>query len=869
MPVDYDRAVAAQKEAGLYKKDRTLIYGAFLLVGREGGDKQLPTRLCAPLFFFPATIVEDQSVALLSVDLSQQRVNFPVLAMLMGQNESGRAAVEGLLADLPRAPFGEDDIYRLVSLLGDVLTGVEAMPLVRYPELVDEKEVRRAMHSEVVPGSSPLQCLPAAAFALIPNSPDTRGVLSELARMTEAHRLSHPVRLLLGKPDAASPRCASVAVGRVPAVLSRAQKEVLRAGAAAPLTLVVGPPGTGKSFTIAALALEHLGRGQSVLVSSRMDQAVNVVAEKIRRMLGPSSCVVRAGRGQHLRELKISLGQMLHGIKQTLLDEAPDPRRLSRRLAEVEQNLDRLERRLGVQCRREERWGLLTTCPAPNGSFARILHAMRLWQLQWQIGAAPPLWDLTQEYQQALDERGRLAAEWLQETVAARLRKTLQRHRGDLSNFLQALKARTDLKQEELLSQVRRDVLLGTFPIWLVTTGDVGEVLPLEPELFDVAILDEATQCDMASCLPVLQRARRGVIVGDPNQLRHVSFLSDLRQQALAERCELDQEQQHRFPYRQKSALDLVSETLGTQDQVLFLDEHFRSMPQIIAFSNQEFYCGALRVMSERPGTAVRRCVEVRPIAGQNAQGTNREEAQALVAEVVRRIEEESRLPAEACHCLGVLSPFRDQVDHLLGLLQKELSLESLEKHKLLVGTAHSFQGEERDVMYLSLVVDEASHPASFHFLNNPNVFNVSITRARLQQIVFASVRADQVKPGTLLHRYLSSIQSDSATAEPAWQQEHDEFLRDVGGELKKLGFLVWPAWPAAGLTIDLMIERDGRTLGIDLIGYRGPFAAALDLERYRIFQRAGLALFPLSYRSWLHDRAGCCRAIERLHERA
>jgi hypothetical protein len=865
-PIHHDRAIAAQKEAALFRKDKTLVYCALLLVGRGGGDKRLPARLCAPLFFFPATVVEDESAAFVTVDLSQQRVNFPVLAALAGQNEAGGASVEDLLAELPRAPFTPDKIHGLMSLLMDVLTGVDSMPLAGYPQLADEEQVRQAVKSDGEKDSQPIRCLPAAALALIPTSPETRGVLAELGEMAAAARLSLPVRLLLNEPDAAPSRCATVASGRVPAVLSRAQQEVLRASSSAPLSLVVGPPGTGKSYTIAALALDHLSRGQSVLVASRMDQAVNVVADKLAALLGPSPCVIRAGRGEHLRDLKKSLEQMLHGIKRALLAEAPDPRRVQRQLARVEGDLAWLERRLGTQSRREEQWGLTMTSPAPDGWFGRIRHTWQLRKLNWQIGTAPPLWDLTHQYQRALEQRGQLVAELLQETVAARIRDMLQRHRAELSKFLQSLKARTNLKQEQLFAAVRRDVLFGTFPIWLVTLADVAEVLPLEPELFDLAIIDEATQCDIASSLPVLQRARRAVIVGDPNQLRHVSFLSDQRQRTLAEPCGLDDVQQERFHYRRKSILDLLSETVATQQQVLFLDEHFRSMPQIIGFSNREFYAGSLKVMTQRPATAARQCVELRRVAGRNDHGTNREEAQALVTEVLRRVKAEDRLPAEACHSLGVLSPFRDQVDHILALLQKKLSLEALGKHDLLVGTAHSFQGEERDVMYLSLVVDPASHPASFQFLSNPNVFNVSITRARDEQIVFASVRPEDVKPDTLLRRYLDYIAAGPEAQETLQPGRHDEFLQEVCSELKQLDFAIWPAWPAAGMTIDLVIERDGRTLGIDLIGYPGPLAGALDLERYRMFQRAGLTLFPLSYRSWLRDRHGCLQAIERWH---
>lgn len=509
VPVDWERGVAAQKEADLYRKDKTLVFCAFPLVGRTSQSNRLPKRLCAPLFFYPATLVRDAPAAFLHVDLAQQRMNFPVLAALAGRNEVARFVVEDLLGQFPQAPLARDDLHALMALLADVLPGIDALPLAEYPKLCDGREVRRRVKTPRLHDENSLQCLPACAMALIPNSPLARGVLFELADMAEADTLSVPVRMLLEKsPAGAPPPKQRTAADRVPAVLSRAQTRVLRSASSAPLTLVVGPPGAGKSYTIAALALDHLSRGQSVLVASRMNQAVDVVGEKIEAMLGPSQCVIRGGRRRHLRALKKSLQQILHGMRPALSADALDSRGLARQLARLDRGLGKLQQRLATQGGLQKQWGLVTAAPAPDGLLARIARTLKLRYLDWRLGAAPRLWDLAEQYQRALDQRSGLVTSLLQATVAERLHETLQRHRRDLSKFLQALRARSDAKQARLFGEIRRDVLFGTFPIWLVPLADVSQVLPMEAECFDVAIIDEATQCDMASCLPVLQRAR-------------------------------------------------------------------------------------------------------------------------------------------------------------------------------------------------------------------------------------------------------------------------------------------------------------------------------------------------------------------------
>jgi hypothetical protein len=185
-----------------------------------------------------------------------------------------------------------------------------------------------------------------------------------------------------------------------------------------------------------------------------------------------------------------------------------------------------------------------------------------------------------------------------------------------------------------------------------------------------------------------------------------------------------------------------------------------------------------------------------------------------------------------------------------------------------MVGTAHTFQGEERDVMYLSLVVDRDAHPASFRFLNNPNVFNVSITRARNEQYVFCSLQPNDLSGNTLVRRYLASIARGAGPSPASRTGPPDVFLQQVRSELQQRGFHTWPAYPVAGMKIDLVVEQSGKTLGIDLIGYPGEFAAVFDLERYRMLQRAGLVLFPLSYHAWRQDENACLEAIRSWHQR-
>ncbi|MCL4854541.1 MAG: ATP-binding protein, partial [Bryobacteraceae bacterium] len=739
--------------------------------------------------------------------LEQQRVNVPVLTALAGGGEISETFVEELLAALPSPPFEKDSVHQLMGLLSDFAQGIDFWGLSEYPKLANERTVRDAINAERQGDAPPLACLSSAAMALIPNSPDTRGVLFELEAIANAPRLSTPLRVLFGERRAESAKWSTArSEPCVPAVLSQAQVEVMESACSNPLTLVIGPPGTGKSYTIAALALDQLSKGRSVVVASRMHHAIEVIHGKIEDMLGPTQCVVRAGREESVREMKKYLELLLQGIRPRKSDTPIASDSIRRSLAQTERLAGKLERRLEQLSALEQRWGLVTTQSAADGLWSRL----QLAYLNWRKATPEPLWALTGNYEQLLEQRTALTRQLLQELIAERLDTMVTKHRGDLTKLLHALRSRTDRKKERMFGEIDLDVLFRTFPIWLVTMSELSEVLPLGDELFDVAIIDEATQCDMASCLPLLQRARRIAIVGDPNQLRHVSFLSRERQRLAAEEFGLDDAQQGAFAYRDKSVLDLVNESIGSQKSVMFLDEHFRSLPQIIAFSNREFYADALRIMTRRPETTALRAIELRRVQGsRNEQGVNRAEADALVEEVTRRIGREAGLSGTASS-IGILSPFRDQVDHLLARIEKAVSLDALRKHDILVGTAHTFQGEERDVMYLSLVVDPESHAATFRFLNNPNVFNVAVTRARNYQYVFCSVDAESLEGDSLLRRYLQHAEAAPASTVEAGTAVDDAFLVDVRGALESAGIQVLPSYVVAGMKIDLVATRDG-----------------------------------------------------------
>ena len=172
-----------------------------------------------------------------------------------------------------------------------------------------------------------------------------------------------------------------------------------------------------------------------------------------------------------------------------------------------------------------------------------------------------------------------------------------------------------------------------------------------------------------------------------------------------------------------------------------------------------------------------------------------------------------------------------------------------LNRHNLLVGTAHSFQGSERDVMFISMCIDSTVGHSTLRFVEREDVFNVSITRAKSMQIVYHSLDADQLPASSLLGEYIRELDID--TRESSHRSSSDHFANEVADTLRKRGIKVNVCQRVAGVSVDLLLMENDNVLGIDLIGYPGETFPAVDLHRCKVLRRAGFRLLPLGYTEW------------------
>lgn len=854
-PVRKDWGEEVHKNLTLYAKEKDLFTCAFFLVGKinnEGKSK----KIISPLLMIPSELFFKNEDYYVRTSPENIIVNKSVFNIINSFEEEDTASVSELyeLINSEHLDFGK--CAEIKNFFNDRYSNTSAEELLLYPQMFSKNQLEKYKLEK----DNTFAILPAVGLGVIRKSTSTLGVLSELEELGKEQSLSEPLKEYLTQEYNNN----AIDLGQVyvPVILNAAQEKVFKSVANYNTTLVVGPPGTGKSFTISALAVDYISKGKSVLIVSSNNQAVDVISEKIEKDFQLRDVTVRGGGTRDYKKfLKDRIQNLLSGIgvkavdNQEIINLEAKLSQLVSKIKQLEQNIPHIER---IEI---ERGHFLSNY---NKKFnQRIKKYFLIRRLKKEL----PTWQTTTELMNTLELKNEAIRRLINLRFENNMYNTLRTYRWEIKDFLSALRARTSSRKESFFEKINFDRLKVTFPVWLVSVSEISNVLPLKQGLFDLVIFDEATQCDISSAIPVLQRAKKVVISGDPKQLRHVSFLARDRQRFLGEQSNLGEDVINKYNFRDKSLLDIVTENIANQEQIVFLDEHYRSLPSLIAFSNKEFYSGNLRIMTETPVNKKKQNISIHNLDGQrNEKGFNATEADFILERIKQYIDAEKNIIDNLCQSIGVLSPFREQVNYMTELINANIELTEIKRHNISIGTAHSFQGEERDIMLLSFVLDDESHHSAFRHLNRSDVFNVSITRARDYLHAITCIRNKKLNPNDLFPKFLSFAKTASKVdTEQSESKISDAFLSEVKDYIKSLGVdEMHTAYTIAGLEIDLVVINNGKTFCIDLVGFPGKYEAAFPIERYKILNRIGIRVFPLPYSLWQINRNASCIAIKK-----
>ncbi|MGY0006951.1 AAA domain-containing protein [Micromonospora sp. I033] len=671
-----------------------------------------------------------------------------------------------------------------------------------------------------------------------------------------------------------------------PLPLNNAQRDVVRRTRTEPVVVVSGAPGNGKSHALVAAALDTVDRGGSVLVATQSVHAADVLGELLRRHPGPTP--VLFGDAERREAIAADLaGGAAAGVDDATLraDEAAvasardrvaavstgvaaalDEERLAATLPGWQPLLPALSRDApGVFDPDTDlagiRSALADATRAGDGWWRRWRRARAGQRLRRLAGGADvPVERVRAAVEAASAVRAAarlaatggtdLAAAWrgLAEADAALADAvgTAMRHRAAsarrwtgagrraTSGLGAALRAGRN-RRRELLAGLDAEALVRALPLWVGTVTDVEDLLPPVAGMFDLVVLDEAAHIDQLRAAPVLARARRALVAGDPRQLRFVSFVADVDVAATLHRHGLDRFGD-RLDVRRSSAFDVAAGAAP----VTWLGEHHRSVPHLIQFSARRFYGDRLELVTRHPRNERADVIDVLTVADAAVvDGVNQAEVTAAV-DLVRRL---AAHPPEGG--IALVSPFRAQADALEAALLAAFDVDEIERLGLRSGTVHAFQGSEADVVIASLGLVDGDPPSRHRFVAEPNLFNVLVTRARARLTVVTSLRS----PEGLVGDYLAYAGRPPVApdAEPV-----TGWTAALAEELRRLGLPVRPGYPVGRWRVDLCVGAGADAVGVVCAVH--PEGVAAHLERQRTLTRAGWRLHDVFASRWADD---------------
>lgn len=384
----------------------------------------------------------------------------------------------------------------------------------------------------------------------------------------------------------------------------------------------------------------------------------------------------------------------------------------------------------------------------------------------------------------------------------------------------------------------------GAIPVWIMPIHRVIENIDLQNEPFDVVIVDESSQSNLFA-LSALVRAKKAVVVGDDNQISPEAV--GVNQQAVSElmRNYLEGIPQMETFDMQTSLFDVAARIFPGQ---VMLKEHFRCVPEIIRFSNDLMYGGKIIPLrlpkrSERLEPAIGVIKVKDGVRDEDiSKAINQPEAKAIVEHILN-ICEDSKYNNKS---IGVISLQGDAQAKLIeSMLIDQLGIFEMVHRNMICGDAYAFQGDERDVIFLSMVAASNMRVGALTKRSDMQRFNVAASRAKDQMFLYHSVELDELNPNCMRARLLrycldagKVIKKEGHTA----YSFDSKFEEDLYKRIKEKGYSVTPHVTVGKYTIGLVVEGSTSRLAIECIGDRWQDIEGWkeEQERQSILERVG-----------------------------
>ncbi len=493
-----------------------------------------------------------------------------------------------------------------------------------------------------------------------------------------------------------------------------------------PITYVQGPPGTGKTATIMHILISAFFNNQKVLVSSSNNKPINDIFEKISEIENEKGRLItlpflRVGNNDEnlktLNNLKEFLGRIKHlqtddeKLKRHEIDKRSRTKQINYLLQQYEKGIE-LEEQIDA---------LMTSIKVSTTNLAyQVLTHEKLSRLQIEYESLEKIHE--NDIKKLLLKVDPSFYTWLFFTSIKHFKRLFTEK---YSNLLAIINNDNDDARIKEFNNYLRDEksfknLQEVFPVILTTNHSAHKLGPPDHH-FDLAIIDEAGQCSIGPSLYAMARARRLLLVGDHNQLKPVIAILPETNKVLMKKYNLSSV----YDYVENSILTAMKKVDVISKDVL-LREHYRSRKKIIDYSNKKYYSNLL-ILKDEPSNLPNALVFIDCPSNindvQNEKNIAPTELRAIIADIKASKYKDKKI--------GIITPFRNQTELIRIYLEQE-KLSNVD-----VGTIHTFQGDQKDIIYFSAAVTAQTRDRTFDWLkNNHQLINVAITRAREKLVV-------------------------------------------------------------------------------------------------------------------------------------
>lgn len=403
--------------------------------------------------------------------------------------------------------------------------------------------------------------------------------------------------------------------------------------------------------------------------------------------------------------------------------------------------------------------------------------------------------------------------------------------------------SRLKAEARKLMAKCQRAV-----PGWIMPMNRALESLDPRVNCFDVVIVDEASQSDL-SALAIAYMAKKLIIVGDDKQVSPMGVGVEIDKMNYLEQVYLDDVIPNAHLYNAKTSLyDIAATTFPS----LMLREHFRSVPEIIGFSNKLSYDYKIKPLRDASSSKLLPAIVDYRVEDGQRNGRlkeNKKEAEHITALLMACMEQ----PEYEEKTFGIISLLGDlQAKKIQSLIFKYIDAKEIESRKILCGNASNFQGDERDVIFLSMVdSNDKDTPLALQGYGVEDAtkkrYNVATSRARDQLWVVNSLdAAKDLKAGDMRKMLLDYAKNPSAFAqmeEEIEKKSESPFEEAVAKALVARGYHIRQQWEVGAYRLDIVVICEKRKIALECDGERYHSSEAqirADMERQTILERIG-----------------------------